>query len=113
MGATTKFYARKEHENIKLSDYNDFDGFITMMINAAHQFNKEISDESSGIKNCDIAMKIIHALPPTLYTLQTILLKSAPPSRADWDLQSLGQHITTAKIHALSAGLKLGTKVDN
>ena len=101
MGVTAEFYMRKEYESIRLCNYDDFDGFMTATINAAHQFNKEASNTGSSIKNCDIAMKIIHALPPALYSLQTILLESAPPPQgADWDLQALGQCITTAEIHA-------------
>src|SRR5260370_4982003 len=87
---------------------------MTAMINAAPQFNKEISNTGSLIKNCDIAMKIIHALPPALYSLQTILLESMPlPKGTDWDLQALGQHIMTAQICAQPAGLNLGTKLNN
>ena len=63
---------------------------MTVVVNAAHHFNKEISDMNSHIKDCDIAMKIIHALPPALFTLQMILLEGAPPSdKSEWDLQSL------------------------
>ena len=67
------------YENIKLSDYDNLESFMTAMINAAHQSNKEISNTSSHIKNRDIAMQIIHDLPPALFSLQTILLKNAPP----------------------------------
>ncbi len=113
-GATTKFYARRTYESVKLSDHDSFNGFMTTLINAAHQFNKEITDINGHIKNRDIAMRIIHALPTSLFTLQTILLESAPPShKTDWDLQVLHQCITSAEEHARAAGLKLGTKLDN
>ena len=36
MGATTELYGRQEYENIKLSDYDNIDSFMTAMINAAH-----------------------------------------------------------------------------
>ena len=43
-GAMAKFHARCNYESVKLSDYDDFNDFITAMINVAYQFNKEISD---------------------------------------------------------------------
>src|SRR5260221_2141237 len=107
-GATAEFYARQTYESVKLSDHDSFDGFMTTLINVAHQFNKEITDINGHIKNCDIAMRIIHTLPTSLFTLQTILLESAPPShKTDWDLQVLRQCITSAEEHAQAAGLKL------
>src|SRR5271156_4794272 len=88
--------------------------FMTELINAAHQFNKEISDASGCIKDRDIALRIIHDLPASMYTLQTILLETAPPSsNTQWDLQALRQRVTTAEDCARAAGLRLGTKLDN
>ncbi len=59
-------------------------------------------------------MRIIHALPTSLFTLQTILLESAPPSnKTDWDFQVLHQCISSAEEHTQAAGLKLGTKLNN
>ena len=87
---------------------------MTTLINAAHQFNKEITDINGHIKNHDIAMRIIHALPTPLFSLQTILLKNAPLSdKTDWDLQALHQCVTSAEYWAQAAGLKLGTRLDN
>ncbi len=87
---------------------------MTTLINAAHQFNKEITDINGCIKNCDIAMRIIHALHTPLFSLQTILLGNAPLSdKTDWDLQALCQCITSAEDRAQAAGLKLGTRLDN
>src|SRR5258707_867071 len=112
-GATAEFYAQCTYERIKLSKHNNFDSYMTTLINATHQFNKEISDVNGHIKNHDIAMRIIHALPTPLFSLQTILLESAPPSdKTNWDLQALHQHITSAEEWARAAGLKLGTKLD-
>ena len=86
---------------------------MTTLINTAHQFNKEISNVNGHIKNRDITMRIIHALPTPLFSLQTILLESAPPSdKTNWDLQALCQRITSAKEWAQATGLKLGTKLD-
>ena len=100
-GAMAEFHARCNYESVKLSDHDDFNGFITTTINAAYLFNKEIPDISVHIKNCNIAMRIIHTLPSPMYTLQTILVKGAPPSTmTDWDLDDLRQHITAAKLHA-------------
>src|SRR5258708_21810275 len=62
-GATAKFYMRCTYENIKLSDHDNFNGFMTNLINAAHQFNREVADSNGYIKNHDITMRIIHALP--------------------------------------------------
>ena len=74
---------------------------MTTMINTAYQFNKEIADASGHIKNQDIAMRIIHALPSPMYSLQTILLEGTPPSnKTDWDLEDLRQHITTTEHRA-------------
>ncbi len=88
--------------------------FYACLINAAHQFNKEITDINGHIKNHDIAMRIIHALPTPLFSLQTILLKNAPLSdKTDWDLQALHQCVTSAEYWAQAAGLKLGTRLDN
>src|SRR5260370_15549194 len=87
---------------------------MTVTVNAAPHFNKEISDMSSHIKDYDIAMKIIHALPPTLFTLQTLLLGGAPPSdKSNWDLQAFQQCITITELHAHSATLRLATKLVN
>ena len=77
MGATAELYARRDYENVKLPNYDNLDSFMTAMINAAHRFNKEIDDANSRIKNRDIAMRIIHDLPPALFSLQTILLENA------------------------------------
>src|SRR5258708_18533257 len=97
-GTTAEFYAQHAYENIKLSEHNSFNTFMTTLINAAHQFNKEITNINSHIKNRDIAMRIIHALPTPLFSLQTILLKNAPLSnKTDWDLQALRQCITSAE----------------
>jgi len=112
-GAIAKFYARHNYENVKLSDHDNFNSFMTTMINAAYQFNKEISDTSGHITNHDIAMQIIHALLSPMYTLQTILLEGAPSSdQSSWDLEDLRQCITATEHHARAAGLKLGTKLD-
>ena len=83
------------------------------MTNAAYQFNKEISDTNAHISNRDIAMRIIHALPSPMYTLQTILLEGTPTAdKISWDLDDLRQCVTTAECRAQTAGLKLGTKLD-
>ena len=111
-GAVTKFHARHNYESMKLSDHDDFNGFMTM-INAAYQFHKEISNTNMHINNNDIAMRIIHALPSPMYTLQTILLKGAPTTKlTSWDLNDLRQHITAAELHTCTASLRLGTKLD-
>src|SRR5260221_8145014 len=113
-GTTAEFYTRHTYESVKLSDHDSFDGFMTTLINGAHQFNKEITDANGHIKNHDIAMRIIHALPTSLFTLQTILVESAPPShKTNWDLQVLHQRITSTEECARAAGLKLGTKLNN
>ena len=113
-GATAEYYARPKYENVKISDYDNLGDFMTELINAAHQFNKEISDVSSRIKDRDITLCIIYDLPASMHTLQTILLKTAPPSsNTQWDLQALRQRVMTAEDRAHAAGLRLGTKLDN
>src|SRR5260370_39339129 len=68
-GAVAKFYVRHKYENVKLSNHDDFDSFMTAMINAAYQFNKELSDASGHIKKHDIAMRILHAVSETMLCL--------------------------------------------
>ena len=112
-GAIAEFHTRCNYENVKLPDHDNFDGFMTAMINAAYQFNKEISNTNAHINNCDIAMRIIHNLLSPMYMLQTILFEGVPASdKTSWDLDDLRQCITTAEIHAQAASLKLGTKLD-
>ena len=82
---------------------------MTALINAAHEFNNEITDVNGHIKDQDNALRIIHDLPP-MHTLQTILLETAPSSdNSKWNLQDLGLGVTTAEDRAHAAGLKLGT----
>ena len=89
-GATAEYYARRKYENVKISDHDNLGDFMTELINAAHQFNKEVADVSGRIKDRDIALRIIHDLPGSMHTLQTILLETAPPSsNTQWDLQAL------------------------
>src|SRR5258708_2613016 len=58
-------------------------------------------------------MCIIHSLPPCMHTLQTILIRSAPPSsKAVWDLDKLKKDIEANELHAWAAGECLGTKLD-
>jgi len=112
-GPTAEFYMRHTYENVKLSDHDNFDGFMTTLINAAHQFNREVADANGYIKNHNIAMRIIHALPPILSPNHPICIWKCPPSdEADWDLQALCQCITSAEDWAWATGLKLDNLPD-
>src|SRR5260221_8849692 len=83
-------------------------------MNLAHQVNKEIVDTSAHINDQAIAMHIIHSLPPCMRTLQTILIRSAPPSsKATWDLDELKKDIEANELHACTTGESLGTKLDS
>src|SRR5258708_5709060 len=75
---------------------------------------KKLPMQTAVSKTVTSPLRIIHALPTSLFSLQIILLENAPPSdRTDWDLQALCQRVTSAEDRARAAGLKLGTKVDN
>ena len=78
-GVAAKYYACLNYDN--LSDY------ITGLTNLAYLVNKEIEGTDSCIQQRHIAMGIIHSLPHSMCTLQTILIESAPTSSTtDWDL---------------------------
>ena len=50
-GATAEYYARQKYESIKISDHDNLGNFMTELINAVHQFNKEVADVSGCIKD--------------------------------------------------------------
>jgi gag-polypeptide of LTR copia-type len=112
-GASAEFYATKTYNDAKLSDYDSVTDFLNTLMNLAHQVNKEIVDPSAHISDRAIAMRIIHSLPPCMRTLQTILIRSAPPSsKAVWDLDTLKKDIEADELRARAAGENLGTKLD-
>ena len=93
--------------SITLSDY------IMGLMNLAYLINKEIKGADGRIQQQHIAMGIIHSLPHSMCTLQTILIGSAPTSSTtDWDLASLKLHVVADKHQACAAGKLLGTKID-
>jgi len=55
-GATAEFNVRCAYEDVKISEYDNFDNYMTTLINAAHQFNKEVVDMNGTIKNRNITM---------------------------------------------------------
>ena len=73
-GASAEFYATKAYNDAKLSDYDSIADFLTALMNLAHQVNKEIVNTSAHINDQAITMRIIHSLPPSMHTLQTILI---------------------------------------
>ena len=59
-------------------------------------------------------MCIIHSLPSCMRTLQTILIRSTPPSsKATWDLDMLKKDIEANELRTHTASENLGTKLDS
>ena len=113
LGASAEYYACLEYDNAKISDYDSLGDFITGLMNLAHLMNREIQGSVGRISERHIAMKVIHSLPSSMRTLQTILLKTAPDSStAIWDLSVLKSHITADERRVRAAGENLGTKLD-
>ncbi len=113
LGASAEFYATKTYNNAKLSNYDSVTDFLNALMNLAHQVNKEIVNTSAHISDQAITMHIIHSLPPCMCTLQTILIRSAPPSsKVVWDLDELKKDIEANELHAWAASECLGTKLD-
>src|SRR5258708_29026022 len=73
-GASAEFYTTKTYNNAKLCNYDSIADFLTVLMNLAHQVNKEIIDTTAHINDRAIAMHVIHSLPPYMSTLQTILI---------------------------------------
>src|SRR6266436_7188292 len=108
-GISAEFYAKQNYENAKLSDYDTISNFITALTNLAHVFNKEIKGTVSHIEECNIAMHVLHSLPPCMCPVQTLILGTAPElDNGDWDLSKLKQVITNDEQHAWAAGEQLG-----
>src|SRR5258708_22938583 len=112
-GVSAEFYAKQDYENAKLSDYDTIGDFITALTNLAHVFNKEIKGTVGCIEERNIAMHVLHSLPPCMHPVQTLILETAPESdNSDWDLSKLKQVITNDERCAWAAGEQLGTKLD-
>ncbi len=110
---SAEFYTKQSYENAKLSNYNMIGNFITALTNLAHVFNKEIKGTIGHIEEQNIAMHILHSLPPCMQSVQTLILETAPSSdKGDWDLAKLKQIISNDEQRAQAAGEQLGTKVD-
>ena len=93
--------------SITLSDY------IMGLMNLAYLINKEIKGADGRIQQQHIAMGIIHSLPHSMCTLQTILIGSAPTSSTtDWDLASLKLCIVADECRAHASGKLLRMKLD-
>src|SRR5258708_6374560 len=113
-GASAEFYTMKAYNDAKLGDYDSITEFLNALMNLAHQVNKEIVNTTAHINDQTIAMCIIHSLPPCMHTLQTILIRSAPPSsKGVWDLDTLKKDIEADELHAHTTGKNLGTKLDS
>ena len=110
---TAKYYAHLNYDNAKVSDYDSLGDYITGLTNLAYLVNKEIEGTDGHIQQWHIAMRIIHSLPHSMCTLQTILIESAPTSSTtDWDLASLKLCIVADECQACAAGELLRTKLD-
>ena len=86
-GASAKFYALEKYHNAKISDYSSIGEFVTVLQSLAFNTNRENHNPYGHIEPHNIAMCIIHSLPPSMQTPQTILLEQAPNSSTlAWDL---------------------------
>src|SRR6266850_1972079 len=68
-GISALFYAKQSYENAKLSEYNTIGDFIVGLTNLAHVINKEVADGGRRIENWDVAMQVLHSLPPCLHMI--------------------------------------------
>src|SRR5260370_21440421 len=93
---STEFHVKQDFENAKLSDFNSIRDFIIRLTNFAHIYNKEVKgDARHHIEEHDIVMRILHSLPPCLCTLQTLLIRTVPPTdQTAWNLSELKQIVT-------------------
>ena len=113
-GTSAEFYARQNYNNAKLSEYESVCDFLTGLMNLAHLVNKEMRSSAGRIEDRTIAMRTIHSLPPSMRTLQTILIENAPDSSdMNWDLDALKKRIEADECRARAAGENLGTKSDS
>src|SRR5260370_42025996 len=94
-GVSAVFYAKQNYENAKLSKYNTIGDFIVGLTNLAHIINKENTDDGRCIENWDIAMQVLHSLPPCLCMIQTLILKTVLlTDHTSWNLSELKQILT-------------------
>ena len=56
-GALAEFYATKTYNNAKLSDYNSITDFLSMLMNLAHQVNREIIDTTTVCRINELGLK--------------------------------------------------------
>ena len=70
-------------------------------MNLAHLVNKEMRGPTGRIEDRTIAMRTIHSLPPSMQTLQTILIENAPDlGNMSWDLDALKKCIEADECRA-------------
>src|SRR5260370_29641426 len=94
-GVSAVFYTKQNYENAKLSEYNMIGDFIVRLTNLAHIVNKETTGDGRRIENWDIAMQVLHSLPPCLCMIQTLILKTIlPTNHTSWNLSDLNQTLT-------------------
>ena len=110
-GASAEFYALEKYHNAKISNYSLIGEYVSALQILAYDTNRECRNPYGRIKPWGITMRIIHSLPPSMRTFQTILLEQAPDSSTpSWDLLKLKQQIVADKARAHIAGENLGTK---
>ena len=113
-GTLAEFYTRQNYDNTKLSKYESVCNFLTRLMNLAHLVNKEMRSSARQIEDRTIAMHTIHSLPPSMCTLQTILIENTPDSSdMNWDLDTLKKQIEANECCAWAAGESLRTKSDS
>ena len=101
MGGSCSVALSRDHGATNLNNHHD------------HLVNKEVKGTDGQIQPWHIAMKIIHSLPPTMHTLQTILIKGALTSTTtNWDLAALKLCVVADECQAHSTGEAIGTKTD-
>ena len=112
LGTSAKYYVRQDYHNAKIDDYESIGDFITGLTKLAHLINKTVKDTGDCIRDRQIAMRVIHSLPTSMRTLQTLLIETAPSTSEPWNLSTLCQQIVTNERQAQAAGEDLGTKLD-
>ena len=89
-GVTAEYYTCLNYDNAKISNYDSLSDYIMGLMNLAHLVNKEVEGTEGHIQHQHVAMRIIHSLPHSMCTLQTILIETTPTSSTtDWDLTVL------------------------
>ena len=95
LGTSAKYYVRQDYHYVKIDDYDSIGDFITGLTKLTHLVKKTVEDTGDCIGDWQIAMRVIHSLPTSMRTLQTLLIETAPSTSEPWNLLTLCQQIVT------------------